>query len=105
MGRRLLQFLGTMLGFAVLAWMAGLAVWAATSRHRDISDLLRRFLNNVARRLVLLSGLIAALSMLGVSLGALLVFVGGGCLHHWLRPPGYAGQFRRWHDAAPVSSV
>ncbi|HOW65756.1 MAG TPA: mechanosensitive ion channel family protein [Candidatus Paceibacterota bacterium] len=77
-GRRLLQFLGTILAFGVLAWMVGLVVRAVTSRRRDMSDLLRRFLNTMARRLVLLMGLITALSMLGVNLGALLALVGGG---------------------------
>jgi small conductance mechanosensitive channel len=76
--RRLLQFLGIMLSFAVLSWILGLVVRAATSRRRDMSDLLRRFLNTALRRLVLLIGLITALSVLGVNLGALLALVGGG---------------------------
>jgi small conductance mechanosensitive channel len=77
-GQRLLQFLATMLAFGALAWTVGLAVRAATSRRKDMSDLLRRFLNTMARRLVILIGLITALSMLGVNLGALLALVGGG---------------------------
>jgi len=42
-----------------------------------MSDLLKRFLNKIVQRLILLLGLLVALSTLGVQFGALLALIGG----------------------------
>lgn len=50
----------------------------AVDMNRGMSDLLKRFINKIVRRLILLLGLVVALSSLGVNVGAVLALIGGG---------------------------
>lgn len=77
-GIRILQFAGIMLAFWILAGIIGSIVRKATSMHKDMSALLRAFINKFVRRLILLIGLLVALSTIGVKVGALLALIGGG---------------------------
>jgi len=77
-GFRMLELLGIMVAFWIVAWLVGGVVRKATSRNARMSDLLRRFLNKTVQRLILLIGLFVALSTLGVQFEALLALIGGG---------------------------
>jgi small conductance mechanosensitive channel len=66
-GIQALKFCAILFVFWILAAVIGRVVRKATSMHRDMSDLLRRFLNNLVRRAVLLAGFLIALSSLGIS--------------------------------------
>jgi small conductance mechanosensitive channel len=77
LGLNILQFAGIMFAFLFLARVVGKVVRKATSMHAEMSDLLKRFLNNIVRRAVLLIGFLIALSTLGVNIGALLALIGG----------------------------
>ena len=77
-GMRVLQFLAIMLAFWIIASLVGKVVRKATSMHEGMSDLLKRFINRMVRRTILVIGLLVALSSLGVNIGALLALIGGG---------------------------
>lgn len=75
---RLAQFLVIM----AVAWFAASAVGGFVKRYTEHSDrmseLHERFLNRIARNLILFIGLLVALSTVGVEVGAMLALVGGG---------------------------
>lgn len=77
-GIRILQFVGIMVVFWILAGIFGGLVRRATSSSEHMSGLLKGFFNKFVRRLVLFIGVLVALSTLGVEVGALLALVGGG---------------------------
>ena len=64
--------------FWILAKMVERLVHKAMAGRETMSDLLRRFIDKIARRLVLLLGLLFALSTLGVNVGAIVALMGGG---------------------------
>lgn len=73
----LAKFLGIMLVFWVIAKIASRVVRKITSRHLNWSALLERFVNKLTKRVVLMIGLLIALSTMGVNVGALLALIGG----------------------------
>ena len=77
-GLRVLQFLGIMLVAWIAALIVGRVVRKAMSLNEGMSDLLKRFINRIVRRGILLVGLLMALSSLGVNIGALVALIGGG---------------------------
>jgi len=72
-----LLFLGILLAFWILAAILGKVVRKATSLQSGQSELLKTFVNNIVRRMILFVGLLTALSSIGVNVGALLALVGG----------------------------
>lgn len=73
------QFVVIMLVAWLLSKLLGNVVRRALAvRHIRISGLLRRFINNMVRRVVLLIGLMIALATIGVNVGALVALIGGG---------------------------
>jgi small conductance mechanosensitive channel len=72
------KFIAIVCAFGIVAWIVGALVRKATSRNERMSDMLKRFLNIMARRIILFIGLLVALSTLGVNVGALLALIGGG---------------------------
>jgi small conductance mechanosensitive channel len=75
---RVVQFLAIMVVAWTVAGILGAIVRKATSMQKEMSDLLRRFLNTIVRRFVLLAGFVVALSSLGINVGGLLALIGGG---------------------------
>lgn len=75
---RLCQFAGVMAVAAVLAAFAGKLVGKALERQPRLSGLLKRFLNTMSRRVILVVGLLVALGTVGVNVGAALALIGGG---------------------------
>lgn len=76
--RNLLIFAAVLVVFYGLSWCVGILVRPAVNRNPRFSGLLKRFINRMIRRVVLLVGVLVALSMIGVNIGALLALVGGG---------------------------
>lgn len=75
----ILQFAGIMIVFWFISRVLGSLVRKALSgRHVHLSGLLKRFINNIVRRVILLIGLLVALSTVGVNVGALIALIGGG---------------------------
>lgn len=73
------QFLSIMLVFWFLSRLLGnLTKRALNARHLHVSGLLKRFLNNMVRRVVLILGLLVALATVEVNVGALVALIGGG---------------------------
>lgn len=74
--------LGVFVAIMLVAWMISGIVAAlvnkVVSTQAGFSDLLKKFIRNMTRRIILLFGLIVALSTLGVNVGALLALIGGG---------------------------
>jgi len=69
----------TLLIFKLLSGLAGKVTAAAVERsHLDISEGLRRFFLGIVRKLVLVIGVILALSMLGVDIGPFIAAIGVG---------------------------
>lgn len=75
-GLRLLSFLAVLVVFWILARIVGSIVKRATSRVKKGSDLMRAFFVNITRRLVMLIGIVIAVSQLGVDVGPLLAAIG-----------------------------
>jgi small conductance mechanosensitive channel len=73
------QFISVMLVAWFISRLLGNVVRRALAvKHVRISGLLRRFVNNMVRRVVLLIGLMIALATIGVNVGALVALIGGG---------------------------
>ena len=73
------QFSGIMIAFWFISRLIGeLVKKALTGRHVHLSGLLKRFINNMVRRVILLIGLMVALATVGVNVGALVALIGGG---------------------------
>jgi small conductance mechanosensitive channel len=72
-----IQFLAIMAVFWIIAGILGRVVRKATSMHSELSDLLKTFINNIVRRVILFIGILVALSTLGVNISALLALIGG----------------------------
>jgi small conductance mechanosensitive channel len=69
-------FLGTLLVFKILSAIAGKATRAAIGVYKGTSELLRDFLVNSVRKVVMFVGLVVALSMLEVNIGPFLAAMG-----------------------------
>ncbi|RDV27547.1 mechanosensitive ion channel family protein [Alteromonas aestuariivivens] len=76
--KKLLSFVVVMLIFWVLAKIIGSLANKAIARSRNMSSLLKNFLDTFVKRTVLFVGLLVALSIVGVEVGAILALVGGG---------------------------
>ena len=73
------QFLGIMIAFWFISQLiGGLIRQALAGGHIRLSGLLKRFINNTVRRVILLIGLMIALGTIGVNVGALVALIGGG---------------------------
>jgi small conductance mechanosensitive channel len=72
----LLQFLGTIIIFSILALLVGKATRSALSSSKNLSSLLKDFLVKVSKRFVFVIGLFVGLSALEFNLGPLLAVVG-----------------------------
>ena len=72
----LLQFLGTIIIFSILALLVGKATRSGLSSSKNLSSLLKDFLVKVSKRLVFVIGLFVGLSALEFNLGPLLAVVG-----------------------------
>lgn len=77
-GLGILKFLVIMGAFWIVSAILSALVRKAVNRHQGISDLLKRFINKLVRRTIVLVGLIVALSTVGVKVGAMLALLGGG---------------------------
>ena len=73
-----IKFLVIMLVFWIIAAIAGRLVRRATEMQAGMSDLLKRFLNKIVRRVTLFIGILVGLGTIGVNVSALLAFMGGG---------------------------
>ncbi|MEZ5385624.1 MAG: mechanosensitive ion channel family protein [Prosthecobacter sp.] len=73
------QFTGIMIAFWFISRLiGGLVRKALSGGHLRLSGLMKRFINNMVRRVILLIGLLIALSTIGVNVGALVALIGGG---------------------------
>ncbi|MHC5071619.1 MAG: mechanosensitive ion channel family protein, partial [Planctomycetota bacterium] len=75
-GKNILLFLITLLIFQILGKIVGRLIRGSLGRFKNTSDLLKDFLANSARKLTLFIGIIVALSMLEVNIGAFLAAIG-----------------------------
>ncbi len=75
-GRNLIYFLLTLLIAWIVARIAANAVGRALGMARNTSDLLKDFLVSFTRRVVLIAGLLVAITMLEFSVGPVLAIVG-----------------------------
>ncbi|MBK9118089.1 MAG: mechanosensitive ion channel [Phycisphaerales bacterium] len=73
----ILWFFVTLIVFWILAGIASRATHRAFAFGKNISDLLRTFSVNLVRRVVLLAGLLVALTMLEVKITPVLAIIGG----------------------------
>lgn len=76
--RRALKFLAIIGVFWVLAALVGRVVRRAVERQPAFSDLLKKFLNKMVKRVILFIGLLVAISSMGINVSALFALVGGG---------------------------
>ena len=76
--RKALQFIAILAVFWILSGIAGRLVRKAVDRQPAFSDLLKKFLNKMVKRVILFLGLLVAISALGVNVSALFALVGGG---------------------------
>ena len=76
--KKALQFVAIIAVFWILAAIVGRLVKRAVDRQPAFSDLLKKFLNKMVRRVILFFGLLVAISSLGVNVSALFALVGGG---------------------------
>lgn len=73
------QFSGIMIAFWFISQLiGGLVRQGLAGGHIRLSGLLKRFINNTVRRVILLIGLMIALGTIGVNVGALVALIGGG---------------------------
>ncbi len=79
-GLNILKFIGVLIGFWLLSRFVGKIVGAAVKRLPKASDLLQRFLVGGTRRLILLIGLVVAVSMLGINITPLVAAIGAAGL-------------------------
>ena len=77
-GLHILQFTVVMLVFWALAGLVSKLVNKAVERQVGLSSLLKNFIKKMARRVVLVIGLLVALGTVGVNVGAALALIGGG---------------------------
>lgn len=77
-GLRILQFTVVMLAFWAIAGLVSKLVNKAVERQAGLSSLLKNFIKKMARRVVLVIGLLVALGTVGVNVGAALALIGGG---------------------------
>jgi small conductance mechanosensitive channel len=74
----LLVFVAVLVVFWLLSSVVGRMVRKAVERQAAFSDLLKKFINTMVRRTILLIGLLVAISVLGVNVSALFALLGGG---------------------------
>ncbi|MEM7144100.1 MAG: mechanosensitive ion channel family protein [Verrucomicrobiota bacterium] len=75
--RNIIRFAIIILVFWIIGFFIARLVRKATSRTKELSDLLKNFINNTVRRTVLFIGILVALSSIGVNISALLALIGG----------------------------
>jgi len=75
-GRNICYFIVTIIVFWILSRLAGHAVARAMSLAKNTTDLMRNFVTSIVRRLVMLAGLLVAITFLEVQVGPLLAVVG-----------------------------
>lgn len=73
----ILQFIGVMVIFWIIAFVASRVIRRAIEKQQQFSELLKDFINKTSRRLILFIGLIVALGTIGVNVGAALALIGG----------------------------
>ncbi len=74
--RNIVFFLLTLLAFYGLAYFLGKITWKTVSASKRFSDLMKNFFVNAVRRIVMLIGIIVALSMLEIDIGPLIAGLG-----------------------------
>ena len=72
------QFIGILVVFWILAIVASKVIHRAIEKRARLSMLLKTFINEMSRRIILIIGLIVALGTIGVNVGAALALIGGG---------------------------
>lgn len=82
-GIKWLIYFAQFVGIMIVSWfvsrlIGGLVRKALSGGHLHLSGLMKRFLNNMVRRVILLIGLMIALATIGVNVGALVALIGGG---------------------------
>ncbi len=75
-GWNICQFIATIIVFWLLARIASAAVARAMSMARNTTDLMRRFVTSLVRRIVFWGGVLVAITFLEVQVGPLLAIVG-----------------------------
>ncbi len=75
-GKNILLFLVTLWVFQILGRIVGRIVQGSLGKFEKASDLLKNFLANSARKLTFFIGIVVALSMLEVNIGAFLAAIG-----------------------------
>jgi len=75
-GKNILLFLVTLLVFQILGRIVGRLIRGSLSRFENTSELLKDFLANAVRKLTFFIGIVVALSMLEVNIGAFLAAIG-----------------------------
>jgi small conductance mechanosensitive channel len=74
--KNILMFLLTIILFKILSKILGTATRKAVSKFSNVSELLKSFIVNCARKLTFVVGLVVALSMLEVNIGPFLAAIG-----------------------------
>ena len=74
--RNIVFFLLTLLAFYILACFLGKITWKTVSASKRFSDLMKSFFVNAVRRVVMLIGIIVALSMLEIDIAPLIAGLG-----------------------------
>ena len=75
-GKNILLFLMTLLVFHILGRIVGRLIRGSLGRFENTSELLKDFLANAVRKLTFFVGIVVALSMLEVNIGAFLAAIG-----------------------------
>ena len=76
LGINLLKFLAVLIVARFVARFAARMTKKVLSRSEQLSDLLKDFIANTVRRVIMILGLVVALSMLGINIGPLLAGIG-----------------------------
>jgi small conductance mechanosensitive channel len=74
--KRILLFFLIVLAFWILAVLIGKALKKAVIRIEGASELLKKFIVNITRKIIFIVGFVVALSMLGINIGPLLAAIG-----------------------------
>lgn len=74
------KFVVTLIAFWILARIVGAIVTRAVAHVRGTSELLRKFLSGLSRKVVMLIGAVVAVSALGVDIGPLVAAIGAAGL-------------------------
>jgi small conductance mechanosensitive channel len=73
-----LRFFGTLLSFWIIAEIASKAARKITAAQKNLTQLLKRFINKLTKRTILFIGILVALASIGFNVAALLTVIGGG---------------------------